>query len=181
MNLAPVNNCPPAIAGPGGAKQVKTNANRLWPVLLVMACLLPVIVFPPGCESFAPQSPNSVDQADKAKLDDDYVAALAVTNDFCRAWRDRDLPMGRTMLTRRMIAQYSDARLAGALVGGANPSHGAFEIFKGRRLGAQRYEFKIRLFLRYKGQLIDRIEAPVQRIVLVNAGDRWLVDEFPIP
>jgi len=140
-----------------------------------------VIVFCPGCESFAPQSPNSPNQADQAKPDDDYVAALAVANDFCRAWRDCNLPMGRLMLTRRMIAQYSDTRLAAALVGGENPSHGAFEIFKGRRLGEQRYEFKIRLFHRYKGQLIDRIEAPVQRIVIVNAGDRWLVDEFPIP
>ena len=114
--------------------------------------------------------------------DDDYVRALAVANRFCQAWRQRRYAAGKALLTRRLVRQHPEQRLRDLIAGPHNPRHAAFEVFGGRRLGPGRFEFSVRLFLRFVGESEQRIETLAERIVLVRDGSgTWRVDDFPAP
>ena len=132
-----------------------------------------------GCEKTPPEPET---QPANTARDDAYIAALAVANEFCQAWKHRDEAAGRALLSLRLIRQHSDKRLSAAIVGVSNPHHAAYEISEGRKLAEGRYEFKLRLFFQYTGLHGDRIESPLDRIVVARIdAEHWRVDQFPIP
>ncbi len=159
-----------------------TRRNRSLVLLLAAAG---VVLSLAGCDDEAGRSPASATQpAGKTPSPDDhaaYASALGSANDFCLAWRTRDYEAGRAMLTVRLQRKYPEDSLRSAIVGLANPRHEAYEISAGSRLGKGRFAFKLRLFLLYSGERDTRIEAPVERIVLVqDDSGKWRVDEFPM-
>jgi hypothetical protein len=112
---------------------------------------------------------------------DDYVGALAAANEFCHAWLTGSLQDARALMTRRLIRQHPDERIADAVVGVSNPLHVAYEIFQGRKLAPKGFAFNVRFFRKHFGQQGSHVEGPVERIVMVrDEKGRWLVDEFPL-
>lgn len=115
-------------------------------------------------------------------VDGNYVGALAAANRFCMAWRRGNFAVGRAMLSRRLMRQYPDAALRDVIAGVGNPAHAAFEVSGGRRLSPTRYEFEVRLMLRFTGSRDDRFEAQEVRMVVARAADApWRINEFPFP
>jgi len=162
------------------------NMWRSRPVAIGLAMAAGLASIPMACQerSEVPGSPAT--RPAKTVYDDDYIDALSAANKFCQAWRQADYAAGKKLLSRRLARAYSDKRLQDAIAGLSNPRHAAIEIFEGQKLPDGRFAFKIRLFHRYTGVIEDRIEAPVERIVMVrrpvpDRPARWLVDEFPIP
>ena len=135
-----------------------------------------------GCEKYLPSEDEPQTQPASTVHDEDYIAALHQANRFCDAWLARDESAGRALLTRRFIRQHPDQRLRDGIAGLANPHHAAFELSDGRKTGKDRYVFDVRLFLQYSGMQSDRIEAPLEHIVVVrNDSGQWRIDEFPLP
>ena len=133
-----------------------------------------------ACEQAPPPGPTSTRPAE-TPYDADYLAALAIADRFCEAWRAGDVGVGRMLLTRRLIRQHSDQRINDAIAARGNPRHEAFEIFDGQRLADGRFAFRVRLFLSYAGQSGQRIETPVELIIVAPGEDgQWRVDGFPL-
>ena len=113
--------------------------------------------------------------------EDEYSRALGIANQFCEAWRTGDASFSRSLLTSRFVRRYPDATINGALADMGNPTHAAYELFDGRRLGDGRIAFKARFYYRYVGQQSDRMETSAGRLVLIgDAESQWKVDEFPM-
>jgi len=113
--------------------------------------------------------------------DADYLSALAAANQFCQAWRERDVDTAKALLSDRIRRTFSNQRIADALSGPSNPRHAAYEVSDGNRGPRGTIAFRLRLFYRYAGQAQDRIEAPVTSIVLYrDESGAWLVDRFPL-
>ena len=156
-------------------------ATRGDKLLLTVVVAVAAWGFVVGCEDTAPPPPPKQRKA-SAGYNADYLAALSVANEFCRAWQRGNYPAGRGLLSRRLTRLHSEATLKGAIVAVASPAHGGYEILGGKAAGADRFTFQVRLFYVFAGQAEDRIEVPIERVALVRAaGGRWLVDEFPIP
>lgn len=133
-----------------------------------------------GCE--ARRRPEPQTRPAKTQRDENYIAALSAVDDFCNAWKQRDEAAGRALLSRPMLLKYPDRQLRDAIVGMSNPQHAAFEIADGKKLSSGRYQFKVRLFFQYTGLHADRIESPLERIVVARDDKGvWRVDDFPIP
>jgi len=115
-------------------------------------------------------------------VDIDYVEALAAGNRFCQAWQMHRFDVGKKMLSRRLMRQHPDATLKDVIAGVGNPVHAAFEISGGSKLSPTRFEFKVRLMLRFTGSRDDRFEAQDVRMVVARQADgSWRIDEFPFP
>jgi len=159
---------------------------RSRPVAIWLALAAGLVSIPIACQERpeVPESPTT--RPAETVYDDDYIDALSAANMFCQAWRQADYAAGRKLLSRRLARAHSDARLKDAIAGPLNPYHAAVEIFQGQKLSDGRFAFKILLFYKYSGRIEDRIESPVERIVMIrrpgpDGSARWLVDEFPIP
>ena len=163
-----------------GAKMKASSDSHSWTVAIPAMVLL-VGMSSLACEDSPPSRRPSAGKAGAGQYDDDYIGALAVADQFCHAWQTRNLRDGRALLSRRLMRQHSDARLADAIVGVQNPSHAGYEIFGGKRLSDGRIAFKVRLFQRHAGQHADRIEGPLEDLVMVREKEsgKWRVDEFP--
>ncbi len=157
--------------------------NRLLRVCLRLAIVVgaaSLAAAPLACKKPADAPLDT--EPEKAKYDEDYVAALSAANRFCESWLHRDYSAARAMLTRRLVFEYPEQRLKDMIGGVGNPSHGAYEICEGRKLDDSRIAFKVRFFQVYVGQHENRVEAPLEQIVLIKEADNiWQVDEFPIP
>jgi len=155
--------------------------NRLWTALVWLAFALAIVPAPLACKDIARRGSTSAPAGSQGD-DADHTSALAAANRFCQAWQNRDLPKAHSFLTRGMVRRHRENQLNDALAGPGNPEHSAFEIFSGQKEGAGRYVFRVRLHLKFSGQMEDRIEKPVVRLVLVREdGGEWLVDDFPVP
>lgn len=163
-----------------GAKMKADSDSHSWRAVIPVVALL-VGMSCLTCEDAPPSRRPSADKSGAQQYDDDYIAALAVADEFCHAWRMRNFRDGKALLSRRLIRQHSDDRLADAIVGLPNPSHAGYEIFGGKRLSDGRIAFKVRLFQRHAGQHADRIEGPLEELVMVREKEsgQWRVDEFP--
>jgi len=156
------------------------NANGLCRIVLMLT-VAALLLTAAGCEQNRPPRPPTTTRPAKTQRGLEYAAALDTANDFCRAWRYGDYKTARAMMTRRFAGQYPDRRLRGAIGTGSGPQHLAAEVWDGKRLEEGRYEFHVRLFHYYGGQMENRLEAPVKKIILLKQNKRWLVDGFPIP
>ncbi len=135
----------------------------------------------PGCRAKPGSTPSPQTQPADRPLEEKHLYALAVANGFCEAWRTRDYPTARMMMSRRLVRKYPDKRLRDAVTGLPNPRHVAYQISGGQVLSSDRVAFELRLFLVFTGERDSKYEASTGRIVLVrDAEGRWLVDEFPL-
>ncbi len=156
---------------------------------LLLTAVICLSVWGVGCKRPGGRKPpatrptkSKIKPAPAPVYDDDYTAALGVANMFCQAWKTRDLYVGQALLSAGMKAKYTPERIRQMIMGQANPRPAAYEIFAGRRLDDGRLAFSLRLFHSYAGRNYNRIEAPLNRIVIArdDAG-QWKVDEFPVP
>jgi hypothetical protein len=142
---------------------------------LLFAVLLPAVLLAPGCDAL-PQGGGKSSRA----YDQDYIDALAVANSFCWAWRHRDVAAARAMLSQRLRKLTTEANLADAVVGATNQAHGAFEVADGGLDAKERYAYRLRLFYTYAGAAENRVEAPLEKIVVIREeSGHWAVDGFP--
>ena len=145
---------------------------------ILHATALAVMLTPAACDRPA-AGPGS--QRPAKTYDDNYLAALAAANEFCQAWRERDVDTAKALLSPRIRRTFSNQHIADALSGTSNPHHAAYEISDGERGPRGTIVFRLRLFYRYTGRAQDRIEAPAASIVLYrDEGGNWLVDRFPL-
>jgi len=140
---------------------------------VLTACLVTALS---GCEQPPPRKP-----AGTGSYDADTLAALAVANEFCEAWRRRDVAAGKVLLSGRANRAYSEARIHDALAGAPSPRHEAFEVFSAERSGEGAIAFRVRLHYRFLGQAQERIESRAEKIVLTREqAGAWRVDRFPL-
>jgi len=110
-----------------------------------------------------------------------YAPALASANAFCRAWQSQDYLAAKKLFSAALLERHAVGRLVSAVQGATNHKHVAYEISRGRRLEDGRYEFPVRLYVRYTGQMSDRQETIDARVVVVSdAAGLWRLDEIPM-
>ena len=149
--------------------------------LAIILILLAAMSVPIACEK-PPRTTTPIKKTGVMNYDADYIGALAVANDLCQAWKAREYAVGKALLTRRLVRRHPEARLKDAIVGSANPIHVSYEITGSRKISPSEIEFQIRLFLRYIGEVENRIEMITASLVVIREyGKQWRVDEFPIP
>jgi len=110
-----------------------------------------------------------------------YIGALAAADEFCDAWRRRDVRTAKILLSRRVRRTFPDAQIQDAIAGPPSPGHAAYEISGGSRSTDGSFTFALRLFYRFAGRAQERIEARSDSIA-VQRDDTgtWLVDRFPL-
>ena len=129
-----------------------------------------------GCDRPASRKPSG-----GSRYDANYLAANATANEFCEAWRLRDVPAGKALLSSRAKRTYPDARIHDALAGSPSPLHASFEVHSGTRGSDGSLAFRLLLHYRYLGQAQERIESREEQIVLTrDESGAWLVDRFPL-
>ena len=154
-----------------------SRSSRCVCAIFIPAALVFTLA-PPGCDRPVPK-PQAKKPA--TKHDGEYIAALAAANEFCHAWRQGDAGAARSLLSPRIKRTFPDRRIRDVISGTPNSHHVAFEISTGSRAADGGITFHVRLFCRYTGQAEDRIEGPVQSIVMRPDGaGNWLVDRFPL-
>jgi len=141
--------------------------------------LLPAAVLACVAGTGCPRRPSAAPA--RPARDADYLAALAVADEFCEAWRRGDVPTGKLLLSRRAQRAFPDARIHDAIAGAPSPQHTAFELSDGSRGPDGSFRFRLRLHYRFQGQAQERIESHDEQIVLTadDAG-AWRVDRFPL-
>ena len=138
------------------------------------AMLLAALAFG-GCKG----APGSAPQ--RAASPAQYAAALAVADEFCQAWQKGSFPDAKALMDAGLLERHTQEKLAGAIASTTNPVHLAYEIFDGQLRADGKLAFGVRLFHRFTGQSGDRIEGPVEEIVLgQDSAGRWRVCEFPV-
>ncbi len=129
-----------------------------------------------GCKD---TSRKSSSRSSSKSSEEDCTVALAVANRLCQAWQEHNARRGKTLLTSRLLEAHSAQRIDDALGGTGNPQHVSYEISSGRSTGQRRYEFDVRLHVKFFGQQTDRVETVVGRVIVLGSDGGWLVDEFP--
>jgi hypothetical protein len=141
--------------------------KRLILALVFVLCLLPL-------SAFAKTRPRPVSRP----LDAEYVSALATANRFLQAWQAQDHEAGLLLLTDAAKQHTSEDRLDEFFSPGESAGQ-AFEITRGKRLRAGRYEFPVALWQTIPGK--NRKPTPhFSTIVVVRTGkDDWAIDKLP--
>ncbi len=136
-----------------------------------------------GCEQSPQQKSAQPKPAEKKNpYTKDYLGAVAVADEFCYAWKHRNITTARRLMGKGMIRRYPDVRLHAAIVGQENPRHAGFELSNGRSSRDGRYEFDVKLFFHYVGEMYERIESPKETIIVARSDEGfWVVEDFPVP
>lgn len=165
---------------PAGARLPPPAARRRRRATALSAATL-LALLGAGCDRKGAPQTQPAEQAGSEATDRDYVAALNTASAFCRAWQQSDLAAGRALLSRRVRVTFTDARIRDAIVATPNPRHAAFEVQGGSPSGPRRITFRVRLFYIYAGEARQRIEAPVEDVVVQqDQAGQWLIDRFPM-
>jgi hypothetical protein len=114
-----------------------------------------------------------------ATFDHDYSAALATADRFLHAWQTQDAESGLLLLTDR-VRQHTDEDRLHDFFSGERNSSASFEVGRGKKLSAGRYEFPVALFT---GEMAGSHRAmPPQSsaliVVRIGRGD-WAIDKLP--
>jgi hypothetical protein len=145
----------------------------------IVFCLLAILA---GCDQLTSSPAPKKKAAESPEQQAQYIAALGVANDFCRAWKAADFDLGRTLLSRSLILRYPEDQLRDAIRGSGNPQHAAFEISAGQSNEIGGYVFPVKLYFRYSGERADRTEVSEIRMILArDPSENWRVETFPIP
>lgn len=135
---------------------------RFTTYLLVLACLA------------APVRARSKPQP----VDRDYLSALNVANRFLNAWQTQDQETAILLLADRLREPSQEDRLQ-ALFSAPAGSRSAYELCRGRKLAAGRYEFPIVLF-RVSDSSPKWQHPHSATLIIVRSGkDEWLLDKLP--
>ena len=111
-------------------------------------------------------------------IDQDYVFALSTANRFLVAWQAGDTASGAALVSNN-IRMKAPGFLDDYLRNGQQMRHASFEISNGKKAADGRVEFEVRLYQYQPGQFWQGKRPKPGRIVLVNSGQDWLVDELP--
>jgi hypothetical protein len=110
----------------------------------------------------------------------DYISSLASANQFLTAWQWRNQEEGLKLLSTNLKRQKTEEDLRDYLSGLSNPHHAAFEISSGKRLGNDRFSFRVRLYEEVTGDTIGIEQPKLSTIVVIkNSDGTWLVDVLP--
>lgn len=111
-------------------------------------------------------------------VDSNYVSALATANDFLHAWQTQDQETGTLLLTDRLKQRTAEEILNSFFSAATRPQ--SFEIGRGKRLAAGRYQFPISLFPSSAKPTSRWTRPRTSTLVVVKAGkDDWAIDKLP--
>jgi len=138
------------------------NSSKVSVLLLALAMSLPA-----SAKSKAAWTPDAV-----------YVSALATANRFLHAWQVQDHEAGLLLLTDAAKRQTSEDYLD-LFFSSEGSSQEGFEINRGKRLKAGRYEFPVALWHTIPGKN-QKPRPRFSEIVVVRTGkDEWAIDKLP--
>ncbi|MGC2193085.1 MAG: hypothetical protein WA628_00310 [Terriglobales bacterium] len=111
-------------------------------------------------------------------VNSNYVSALATANDFLHAWQTQDQETGTLLLTDQLKQRTAEESLNSFFSSAVRPQ--SFEIGRGKKLGAGRYQFPISLFAR-SAKASSRWTRPrTSALIVVRAGKSdWAIDKLP--
>jgi hypothetical protein len=113
-------------------------------------------------------------------INQDYVLALSVADQFMFAWATRNQDDGLALLSPRLKSKFPEDYFRYYLSGLENPHHQAFEIGRGKRLPSGGFSFPVAMYMHYTGQKENIGHPKPLAIVVIQAGpESWLVDELP--
>jgi hypothetical protein len=138
-----------------------------------------VLCLAAGCRQNGPGGTPTT-QPGRPGYDKDIADAWTVAQSFCEAWKAKDLDAARKLISSRLLERHSEEAFRSTVVGPRNQVHKGFELTGGRKRPDGRVEFDLLLRFDYLGTISDRPETEKSRIVLVQEGGQWRVDEFPI-
>jgi hypothetical protein len=129
--------------------------------------------------------PNSA-PAQKARaraadaIDQDYILALTVADQFMYAWATRNQDDGLALISPRLKNKFPEEYFRFYFSGISNPHHQAFEVGRGKRLPSGEFSFPVSMYEHYTGQKenVDRPK-PLTIVVIQSGPESWLVDELP--
>jgi hypothetical protein len=138
------------------------NSSKVSVLLLALAMSLPA-----SAKSKAAWTPDA-----------EYVSALATANRFLHAWQVQDHEAGLLLLTDAAKRQTSEDYLD-LFFSSEGSSQEGFEINRGKRLKAGRYEFPVALWHTIPGKN-QKPRPRFSEIVVVRTGkDEWAIDKLP--
>ena len=112
-------------------------------------------------------------------FDRDYSSALATADRFLHAWQMRDAESGILLLTDRVREHTAEDQMQ-EFFSAERSTSSSFEIGRGKRLAANRYEFPIALFLHDTGKTRELSRPKASSLIVVKIGrDDWAVDKLP--
>jgi hypothetical protein len=111
-------------------------------------------------------------------IDRDYLAALAVANKFLNAWQTQDQETAVLLLDDHLREPVSEDKLQ-ALFAAPSGAQSAYEIARGRKLAAGRYEFPVTLFRVSPASPKWQHPKPSTLVVVRASKNDWLVDKLP--
>lgn len=118
----------------------------------------------------------------KARLvafDRDYSSALATADRFLHAWQTQDAESGILLLTDRVREHTAEDRMQ-EFFSAERSAGSSFEIGRGKKLAANRYEFPIALFLHDTAKTHELSRPKASSLVVIKIGhDDWAVDKLP--
>ena len=159
----------------------KDELSRMKLPLLAVVCL-GALIGPAGCDRRQDESDQAGQAVEDQKAKEQaFLAALRTANAFCEAWRAGDFSTARRLMSERLIRRHSESRLQSSVAPPPGGEHVGYLLSSGKHLSDGRVAFQLQLFFVYAGRYDNRLERPVDRIVLVGGSDDpWKVDEFPI-
>jgi hypothetical protein len=113
-----------------------------------------------------------------ASVDQNYVSALATADRFLHAWQTRDEEAGILLLTDRVKQHTSEDALA-EFFSSNSFSRESFEIGRGKKLAANRYQFPIALFQKSSIRTHTWTRPQTSALVVVKIGSDWAIDRLP--
>jgi hypothetical protein len=111
-----------------------------------------------------------------------YVEALQIANSFLWAWVNRDLEVGRRLISRDLSSKLQREKKEDwfwdYMVGVSNPHHQSFEIGPGKEINSSRFSFPVTLYEYYTAE--PKAFKYRSKIEVIQEGDSWRVDLLPI-
>ena len=138
-----------------------------FPALLRAIAFFVLLAFLPAPSSARSKSPA---------VDPDYVYALATANQFLHAWQVQDQETAILLLSDHLKQHTPDSALGKHLNSRGKPQ--SFEIGRGKKLAAGRYQFPIALFPTPANARWMRPQATALVVVKTGKSD-WAIDKLP--
>jgi len=147
---------------------------RILPGLHGIFPAVVLALFLTQCSEVAPARTKPL----RAKYDRDYASALAAADRFLHAWQTQDAESGLLLLTDR-ARQHTNANQLRDFFSCGRSLSTSFEIGRGKKLSATRYEFPVALF---SGDSTHphRTRSQASALIVVQIGhDDWAIDKLP--
>lgn len=107
--------------------------------------------------------------------DPDYIFALSAADHFLQAWEARDYEAGVVMLTDAAKQGTSESQV-GEFFSAEQQGPRAYEVVRGKKLVAGRYEFPVVLF---DGKASNSSPRYSRLVVIKEGRHDWVIDRLP--